>query len=114
MNRDEILAADDLPTDTFTVPVWGEVTIRTLDGEQREELENLIQNFKARGASKKSVRALAAVYSLVNKGTIDPMFKVEDATLLAKKSGVVLDTIFDRVLKLNAMTKAEAEAISGN
>jgi len=114
MNRDEILSADDLATDTFSAGKWGEVTIRELDGEQREELENAIQGFKTRGGSKKSVRALAAVYSLINKASGEPLFKPEDVAALAKKSGVALDTVFDRVLRLNAMTKAEAEAIAGN
>lgn len=114
MKRDEILGLDDLGTDTFPVPKWGEVTIKELTGEQREELENLIQGFKARGASKKSVRALAAVYSMVDKETGETMFKADDVTALAKKSGVALDAVWDRVLKLNAMSKDEAAVVAGN
>ncbi len=113
MTRDEILSANDLATDTFPAGKWGEVTIIELDGEQREDLENMIQGFKANKSSKKSVRATAAVYSLRNPdGT--PMFTLADIPALAKKSGVALDAVFDRVLKLNAMTSKEAEVVAGN
>lgn len=115
LSREQILSAEDIVTETFDVPKWGEVTIRTMTGEQREELEGLIASFKQAGAKggKKSARAIAAVFSLVDASGVR-LFKVEDAAALAQKSGVALDCIFDRVLKLNAMTKSEAEAISGN
>lgn len=112
LDRASILAAKDIITETFPIPQWGgDVTIRMLTGEQREELESRIQTFKS--GAKKSVRALAAVYSLVGEDGA-PLFTQSDVAELAAKSGVALDTIFDHVLKLNAMTKAEAGELEKN
>src|SRR5688572_15617303 len=103
LDRASILAAKDLATDTFPVPQWGgDVTIRMLNGEQREELENRIQSFSKSGG-KKAVRALAAVFSLVDANN-EPIFTVSDVSQLAGKSGVALDIVWDHVLKLNAMS----------
>lgn len=116
MNREELLAADDLATDTFDCPKWGSVTIREMNGEQREELESLIrqaQSAKASPGAKKTVRALAAVYSMLDS-TGQLMFKPEDVAALARKSGVALDCVMDHVVTLNAMSKEEAKAIAGN
>jgi hypothetical protein len=118
MNREELLALDDLATDTFDCPKWGEVTIREMNGEQREELETLIRAAQSAkpipGANKKSVRATAAVFSMINKDTGEYIFKVDDVPALAKKSGVALDKVLEHVLPLNAMSKEEAKAIAGN
>jgi hypothetical protein len=117
LSRDQILGVNDLPTDTFPVPAWGgDVTIRTLDGEQREDLENRIgaaQAAKGQPGRKSQIRALAAAYSLVD-GDGKTLFALSDVPLLAKKSGTALDVIFDRVLKFNAMTKEEAGEIAKN
>jgi hypothetical protein len=112
MTRDEILNSNEVPTDTFLVPRWGSVTIRELSGEEREEIESMIQSFAKHGG-KKSVRATAAVISLINTDNTQ-MFKREDIPALAKKSGVALDAVWERVLTFNAMSKAEAVAIAGN
>lgn len=113
MNREELLASDDLATETFDCPKWGSVTIRELNGEQREELENLIQGFRTKPGGKKTVRAIAAVYSMLDtSGNL--LFKPADADAVAKKSGVALDAVFSRVLTLNALTKEEAAVIAGN
>lgn len=113
MNREELLASDDLATDTFDCPKWGQVTIRELNGEQREELENLIQGYRSKAGVKKTVRAMAAVYSMLDSSG-NLLFKPTDVDLVAKKSGVALDTVFAHVLTLNALTKEEAAVISGN
>lgn len=108
MNRDEILNASDLATETFDVPKWGSVTIRELTGEQREQIETAVKSM-----GKQSVRALAAVHSMIDADG-KPVFRVSDVSALAKKSGVALDAVFGRVVKLNAMDKSEVEAIAGN
>lgn len=114
MNRDEFLSQNDLATDTFEVPKWGTITIRELTGEQREELEMQISNTqKQKPGHRKHARAAAAAFSIVgDDGKL--LFTSADIPELAKKSGVALDVVFDKVLALNAMNKTSSDEIAKN
>lgn len=115
MNRNDILNCRDLKTDTFEVPEWGTITIRRLDGAGREELEFAIAAAQNNRPNQKrsSIRALAAVLSIVGDDG-ELLFTQADVSALAKKSGVCLDLVMDKVLTLNGMSKAATEDIEKN
>lgn len=116
LDRDAILAADDLPTAAIDVPEWGgTVLLRALNGEQREEVEIRIRkaNSTAESTGLKGLRALVATYVVVGEDG-QPLFTQKDAPALARKNAGVLERIFEFVLKTNGMTKADAEALAGN
>jgi hypothetical protein len=114
LTREAILSVDDRRTETFHVDEWGgEVTIRMMSGEQREDLEIKIANREKNGLAGRRIRALAVVYSLVDERG-QPLFTTKDVDALAEKSGTALDKILERIIALNGMNNAEAEAIAKN
>lgn len=116
LTREQILEADDLPTEELEVPEWGgTVVLRALNGEQREEIEVRSHKAKATGDALgwKGLKALVATYVVVDEAG-KPLFTAKDVASLAKKSSTVLDRIFERVLTMNGMTKQDAEDLAGN
>lgn len=116
LSRDDILQADDLPTDELEVPEWGgTILIRALNGAQREEIEIRSHKAKASGDALgwKGLKTLVATYVVVGEDG-QPLFTSKDLAALAKKSSAVLDRIFEKVLAMNAMTKKDAEDLAGN
>lgn len=116
LSKDQIFSIDDLPMRTVHVPQWGgDVTLKTLDGTEREELERLINEFKTRGKlpGGQAVRAVAAALSCVDENG-EKLFEKNDIPTLAKKSGAALDSLLDEILDLNGMTKAAARELEGN
>lgn len=115
LSKDQILSADDLPTRTVNVPQWGgDVLLKTLNGSEREELERLINEFKAKKIpGGNAVRAVAAALSCVDEAG-QLLFSKAEIPALAKKSGAALDLLLDEILDLNAMTKAAAKELEGN
>lgn len=116
LNRDQILGADDLPTEELEISEWGgTVLLKALNGEQREEIE--VRSHKAKSSGDalgwKGLKTLVATYALVDDEG-KPLFTAKDLAALAKKSSAALDRIFEYVMKMNAMTKADAEELAGN
>lgn len=116
LNREQILGADDLPTEELEIPEWGgTVLLKALNGEQREEIEVRSHKAKASGDALgwKGLKTLTATFALVDEAG-KPLFTAKDIAALAKKSSAALDRIFERVLSQNAMRKEDAEALAGN
>ena len=116
LTREQILEADDLPTESLDVPEWGgEVLIRALNGAQREEIE--VRSHKAKTSGEalgwKGLKALVASYVIVDEHG-KPQFTEKDVKVLSQKSSGALDRIFEKVLSMNAMSKKDAEELAGN
>lgn len=117
LTRDQIIAADDLPTEVFSVPEWGgDVLLRALSGAQREEIE--IRSHKAKTSGDalgwKGLKALVLSYAIVDEGG-KPLFpKPQDVAELAKKSSAAIERLFNHIMKMNAMTPEDAKELAGN
>ena len=116
LNRDAILAANDVKVERVEVPEWGgHVFVRLLSGTERDAFEQ--SNVKIKGKQSEvnltNIRARLAVLCVCDE-TGARLFKDADATALGAKSGAVLDRIFDAASALNKIGKAQQEQAEGN
>lgn len=103
LTKDAILSADDLPTEDVEVPEWGgTVRVRGLTGTERDRFE--FQMAAARKDNKQiDIRAAYAGRCMVGEDG-KRLFQDKELPALGKKSGAVLDRVFDVVRKLSGMT----------
>jgi hypothetical protein len=113
LNKDSILAAADLPTEKVPCPEWGgDVYVRTMAGTERDHFEQTIADGK-KATNLNNVRARLAVKTVCDeKG--NRLFSDDDADALGKKSGKVLDRIFDAAQRLNGIGDKAVEEIAKN
>ena len=120
LTKDAILAAQDLKTESVKVPEWGgEVSVRTMTGTERDEVE--AETFLASGDAKsgdaksryRNLRARVLVRVLVNeKG--ERLFGDSDIEALGRKSTAAIDRLFAVAQRLNALTEQDVEALLKN
>lgn len=113
LNRNDILAVNDLATDLIEVPEWGgQVRIRVFSGVQRDRLDAFLTRNTDKDGNLKDpsgLRVLVCVLACCNDdGT--PLFKPEDAKALEVKSSVALDRILKAASKLNGLGDKGIEA----
>lgn len=117
LNRDAILAAQDLKTQRVNVPEWGgEVIVRTMTGVERDELEGIMamQSTKATPAERlRNFRALTVALCTVDEQG-NRLFTLEDVEALGKKSTASLTRIFTVAQVLSALTEAAVEELVKN
>ncbi|MFA5170425.1 MAG: hypothetical protein WC426_02585 [Sulfuriferula sp.] len=102
LNKDQILAAQDLQRETVAVPEWGgEVIIQALSAEQSEALvksnNNNSDNFAV---------ALLALSLVDESGT--PLFTTDSINELKKKSATVISALVKLCTKMNGLDKESA------
>lgn len=112
LTREEILNASDLVTEMVNVPEWGgNVYVRCLTGEERDELESLVVQDKSDGNSKVDLtnfRARLVALSVVNeKG--DRIFTLDDVVKLGKKSAKALEKVFNVAERLSSLRNKDSE-----
>lgn len=114
LNRDQIVNAPDLKTETVEVPEWGgEVLVRGLTGQQRDAFEQWFQKQSKSKAGVPNVRARLAVLSIVDeKG--DRVFNDADIDMLGDKSGAMLDRVFDAVQRLSGISGDDVDEMVKN
>lgn len=111
LNKDQILGADDLPTEDVEVPEWGgTVRVRGLTGTERDRFE--VQVSAARKDGKEvDIRATYAGRCMVDEGG-KRLFTDKELAALGRKSGAALDRIFDVVRRLSGMTDGKLKEAS--
>lgn len=121
LSRDAILGADDLKTETVDVPAWGgKVTLRGLTGEERDAWEASRRQIRNLGTPQQEVvlisdnaRANLLVKCIVGEDG-KRLFADRDAPALGKKSGKILDQLYDVAAALSGITEDTEEEIEGN
>lgn len=113
LSRDAILKAPDLPLIKVDVPEWGGVVyVRGLDGTERDRFET--DAFNSSGANKlKNLRAKLISIGLVDEDN-KPLFSKTDIDALGKKSGKVLDRLFDVISKESGLLNKDVEELVKN
>lgn len=114
LSKDQILAAEDIPTKDVEVPEWGgSVRMRGLTGSERDAYESSL--FQQRG-EKRILRTENARARLVAMCIVDEdgerMFSDAEAKDLGRKSGKVLDRLFDEARKLSGLTAEDVEELA--
>ena len=111
LSRDDILNAQDLPTEMVDVPEWGgAVTVRGLNGQEREELDRML--FSRTGKKPNTKAALVALSAVDEQG--ERLFTLEDVEALSLKSGAALDRVFEAAQRLSGLTRASREELRKN
>lgn len=126
LTKEQILAAEDLPVEKVAVPSWGgDVYLRTLSGLEREAWEKETVNvhfFTDREGNQKQrtevrrelFRAKLLAKTIVGEDGAPLFSSHEDLIALAGKSAKVLESLFDRSLEMNGLTKKELQEMEKN
>lgn len=113
LGREDILGADDFPTEVVECPEWGgEVLIRSLSGAERDEMERMLLDFQE-GKEDLNVRAKVASWVIVDEEG-KQVFRKDDVQALGRKNASPLDRIFDAVRRLSAMTEESKADVAEN
>ena len=104
--REQILAAQDLPSQKIHVPEWGcLVNVRTLTGRERDRFEG-----QQSRDPYTDIRARLAVLCLVDDEG-KQLFTAEDIPALTAKSSRALDRVFAVAVKLSGISKEDVEEL---
>lgn len=110
LKREDILKAEDLPTETVNVKEWGgEVIVRGLTGAEREKLESQI----TKDSEEDAIRSrLVSMVCLGEDGK--RLFTEADVAALKDKSAVALARVFAVAKRLSGLGPAAAEDLRKN
>jgi hypothetical protein len=125
LNRDAILAADDLATKTVEVPEWGgEVIVKALSGTERDAFEASLTKRRPiitgpKRGELETIPDLANLHSkLVARCIVDEsgarVFTDGDVVELGKKSAAALARVFNAAAELSGIGEDEAQDAEGN
>lgn len=117
LNREQILAADDMAYEEVEVPQWGgTLTLKSLTGTERDKFEASMMVMNKGGKPSQNLenlRARLVVLCAIDRDDNDlPIFTHEDIKPLGKKSAAALDLVFSAAQELNGFTKADVEALT--
>ena len=116
LDREAILGADDLATESLDVPEWGGVVqVRELTSEERDAYE--ASCLEGSGSNQRvrldNIRAKLVVRSLVDEDG-NRVFTDADAGALGKKSAAAMDRIFAVAQRLSKITAEDVEELAKN
>jgi hypothetical protein len=115
LNKQEILAQDDLKTEEVFVPEWDAwVIVRTLNASERDNFEasTIQRNGKKVTMNFQNMRARLCLLCLVDENG-DRLFQEEDTFPLGGKSAAALDRIFTVAQRLNGLRDEDVEELAG-
>jgi hypothetical protein len=115
-----ILAADDLPTIWIQTPEWGKnsgVWVRGMSGAERDEFEMRVSGLDG-GGNQVKMNYINLRASLVASCVVDDdgkrLFSGDQVEALGRKSGAVLDRLFDASRKASGIGEDDVKALSKN
>jgi hypothetical protein len=116
LSRAEILATEDLMSETVLVPEWGgAVIVRALTGSERDAYETSI--FTARGGGQspeynlQNIRAKLAARTIVGEDG-KRLFSDADIVVLGLKSAAALDRVFSVAQRLSRLTNEDVKELT--
>lgn len=115
LNRAEILAAQDLKTETVNVPEWGgAVILQGGTGEERDTFEESIMVGKGqnRDVNTKRLRVKLLAKSIVDAAG-SKLFSESDIEALSRKSAVVIERLFKVAQRLWGLSKEDVDSLVG-
>lgn len=116
LNREQILAANDVKTRVVEVPEWGgSVIVRGLTSLERDRAIARMMNDKNQVDLNRlgEFRVMIAAMAMIDEQG-NPLFTEKDVDLLGKKSWSAIERISDAVLELSGMTQASLEQLEKN
>lgn len=121
LTREQILAANDVPTELVPVPEWGEggeVCVRGLTGLQRDRFEASMiaipTGVKGRmRMNLNNIRARLVAWTVINEVGAR-VFTDADIAALGEKSAVALSRVYDVAQRLSGLSDADMEELEKN
>lgn len=116
LTRDAVLKAQDVKTEKVEIPEWGgEIYIRCMTGEERSRYDNLAYSLRGEKVevNRMNFRERLLVFTLCDESG-NKIFEEEDISLLAKKSGAILDRLYVVSARVNGMRKEDMEQLGKN
>jgi hypothetical protein len=116
LTREQILQANDLPTQEVPVPEWGgSVLVRGLTGKERDEFEMSMIQMTGPSVELRMQNARARLVAL---GCIDEqgnrLFTAKDVEALSRKSGAALDRVYSAIQKLSGLSADDMKELTAN
>ena len=114
LGRDDILAADDLPSEDVPVPEWGgTVRVQGLSGQDRDSYFSsmaLMRGGQPAGMDTANASAKLVARCLVGDDG-KPLFTEHDIDLLGAKSAVALGRVFTVATRLSGMDEDDVKSL---
>lgn len=115
--REERLGNGELPRRTITLRGWGDTIITTLGALDKDRFEQDWKRLKdSRGQREDDhagFRAFTVIRTVINEDG-SRLFNDEDFDQLCKQPADIVSVAFDMACELNALTKADREALVKN
>ena len=114
LNRDDILKAQDLKTETVHVPEWGgDVTVRGMTGAERDKFESSIVQTRGKDQTLNmaNIRAKLASMTICDEGG-KRLFSEADVQQLSAKSAQALQRIFAVAQRLSGIGEEDVQELA--
>jgi len=113
LSRQAILEANDLKTETVSVPEWGgEVFVRTMTGTERDRYE--CEAAAALKANRKINLRATVVARVVVDANGQRIFQDEDIPILGSKSASALERVYSVAARLARITEEDVKELEKN
>lgn len=111
LNKEQILKADDLKTETVSVPEWGgDVLVRALSGTERDRFESMIVSGQGRNQKVNTENVRAKLVALVAVGEDGKrLFSDADVAALGKKNAAPLERVFKVGMRLSGLSQGDVD-----
>lgn len=116
LSRAQILAANDVKTETVEVPEWGgSVLVRTMTAGQRDAYETALYNLAKGGVDnlRNKARATLVLVSVVDEDGRQ-LFTEADIEALASRSANAMDRVVKVSQQLNRLGDAQLDELTKN
>jgi hypothetical protein len=112
LTKDNILTANDLPTETVNVPEWGgDVKVRSLTARERDTFEQSLNSHGKPNLS--NIRARLCALCIVGDDGAR-LFADDEMDALGNKSATALGRVFDVAQRLNGLGQAAGDTAEKN
>jgi hypothetical protein len=115
LSKEQILAAQDLTTETVKVPEWGgEVLVKALSGRERDAYDASIydQRKGKMHINRHNLRARFCAMAMVDEQG-KRLFSDAEVEALGAKSAGALERVYDAAAKLAGLTKEDEDELLG-
>ena len=120
LSREQILQAEDLPSEVVEIPEWnGSVIVRGLTGSGRGIFQNSIMSQNGNVNSKnvmvdmKEAEMRLVAYCVVDENG-KRLFAEKDIAELGKKSGSAINRISEVAMRLSGFTQEDLQELTEN
>jgi len=114
LNRDDILAVQDIKIEEVEVPEWGgSVYVKGMTGTERDQFESSIvqQRGKSHNVNMVNIRAKLSSQAICDRAG-KRLFSDADVKALGAKSATALQRVFDVAQRLSGITSEDVEELA--